>query len=88
MGAHRGLRPGPRGRRVIGRKAAGGYPLSSAHPGGPIARLRPTGDGDKVQVPWWNGQRWGAAGPFGIATLPLDEALDHVASEPAFWIHA
>lgn len=77
-----------RGRRVIVRKAVGGYSLFSAHTGGPIARLRPTGDSDKVQVLWWNGQRWAAAGPFGIATMPLDEALDYVASEPAFWIHA
>jgi hypothetical protein len=73
---------------VMVRKAVGGYSLFSAHTGGPIARLRPTGDGDKVQVLWWDGERWGASGPFGIATLPLDAALDYVASEPAFWIYA
>ena len=39
-----------RGRRVMVRQAVGGHPLFSAHTGGPIARLRPTGDGDKVQV--------------------------------------
>jgi hypothetical protein len=77
-----------RGRRVVVRKAVGGYSLFSARTGGPIARLRPTGDGDKVQVLWWNGRCWGTAGPFGIATVPLDQALDYVASEPAFWIHA
>jgi hypothetical protein len=87
-GAHRGLRSGPRPSGHRAQKAVGGYSLFSAHTGGPIARLRPTGDGDKVQVLWWNGQRWGAAGPFGIATMPLDQALDYVASEPAFWIHA
>jgi hypothetical protein len=54
----------------------------------PIARLRPTGDGDKVEVLWWNGERWGASGPFGVAAMPLDQALDYVASEPAFWIYA
>ena len=28
-----------------------------------------------VQVLWWNGERWGASGAFGIATMPLDDAL-------------
>lgn len=41
-----------------------------------------------VQVLWWNGERWGASGPFGVVTMPLDEALDYLAAEPAFWIHA
>ncbi|WP_244424881.1 hypothetical protein [Methylobacterium nodulans] len=53
-----------------------------------MARLRPTGETDKVQVLWWNGARWGASGPFGIATMPLDAALDYIASEPLFWINA
>jgi len=39
-------------------------------------------------VLWWNGQRWGATGPFGIATMPLDAALDHIALEPHFWTSA
>jgi hypothetical protein len=77
-----------RGGGVIVRKAAGGYSLFGARTGGPIARLRPTGDGDKVEVLWWNGERWGASGPFGVAAMPLDQALDYVASEPAFWIYA
>jgi len=49
-------------------KAGRGYSLLSESTGTPIARLKPTGDADKVQVLWWNGQRWGASGPFGIAT--------------------
>ena len=73
---------------VVVRKAARGYSLFSARTGAPIARLRPTGEADKVQVLWWNGERWGASGPFGIVTMPLDEALDYIATEPAFWIHA
>jgi hypothetical protein len=73
---------------VVVRKLASGYSLFSAYTGTPIARLRPTGDADKVQVLWWNGDRWGASSPFGIVTMPLDEALDYVATEPAFWIHA
>jgi len=73
---------------VIVRKVARGCSLFSAGTGAPIARLRPTGEADMVQVLWWNGERWGASGPFGIATMPLDKALDHIATEPAFWIHA
>jgi hypothetical protein len=73
---------------VVVRKLARGYSLFSARTGAPIARLRPTGEVDKVQLLWWNGERWGASGPFGIVTMPLDEALDYVASEPAFGIHA
>lgn len=56
-------------------KAGCGYSLLSARTGVPIARLEPTGDTDTVQVLWRNGQRWGASGPFGIATMPLDAAL-------------
>ena len=76
-----------RGGGVVVQKAARGYSLGSARSGAPIARLRPTGDGDKVQVLWWSGERWRAPGPFGIVAMPLDEALDYIASEPAFWIH-
>ena len=77
-----------RGGGVMVQKAARGYSLLSERSGAPVARLRPTGDGDKVQVLWWNGERCGASGPFGTVTMPLDEALDYIASEPAFWIHA
>jgi hypothetical protein len=77
-----------RGGGVIVHWAAQGYSLFSARTGAPIARLRPTGEDDNVQVLWWNGQRWGASGPFGIATMSLDKALDYVAAEPDFWIYA
>jgi hypothetical protein len=77
-----------RGGGVIVQKIARAYSLFSEHSGGPIARLRPTGEADKVQVLWWNGERWAASGPFGIATMPLDKALDYIANEPDFWIHA
>lgn len=77
-----------RGSGVSVRKVARGYTLVSERTGAPVARFRPTGDGDKVQVLWWNGERWRASGPFGIVTMPLDRALDYVANEPNFWIHA
>lgn len=77
-----------RGGGVIVSKAARGYTLLSERTGAPIARLRPTGNGDTVQVLWWNGKRWGASGPFGIASMALDRALDYIANEPDFWINA
>jgi hypothetical protein len=52
-----------------------------------VARLRPTEDPAKVQVLWWNGERWKDPGPFGRLTMPVDQALDYITSERAFWIH-
>ncbi len=69
-------------------KAGHGYTLTSQRTRAPLARPKPTGDADKVQVLWWNGQRWSASGPFGIVTMPLGEALNHIASEPHFWTNA
>ncbi len=77
-----------RGGGVAVHRAGRGYTLTSQRTGAPLARLKPTGDADKVQVLWWTGQRWGASGPFGIATMPLEAALDHIASEPHFWTSA
>jgi len=77
-----------RGGGVAVHKAGHGYTLTSERTGAPLARLKPTGDADKVRVLWWNGQRWGASGPFGIVTMPLDAALNHIASEPHFWTNA
>ena len=62
------------------------------HPGGgvlvrKVARFRPTGEADKLQVLCWNGGRWGPSGPFGIATMTLDRALDYVIKEPNFRLH-
>jgi hypothetical protein len=53
-----------------------------------VARLRPTGMGDDVEVLWWRRERWAPFGAFGRLVLPLDQALDCIASEPAFWRHA
>lgn len=57
-------------------RAGRGYSLTNQRTGAPLARLKPTGDADKVQVFWWNGQRWAVSGPFGIATMTLDAVLD------------
>lgn len=77
-----------RGGGVLVRKAGRGYTLVSERSGAPLARLKPAGEGDRVQILWWNGERWGASGPFGIATMPLDRALDSIASDPTFWVNA
>ena len=76
-----------RGGGMIVQRAARGYSRLSQRTGAPLARFRPTGEGDNVQVLWWSGERWGASGPFGIATMPLNKALDYVAAEPDLWIH-
>jgi len=72
---------------VVVDKRGRGYSLLSGRTGAPVARLRPTPDAEKVQVLWWDGERWKAPGPFGTPTMILDQALDFIASEPAFWIH-
>jgi len=77
-----------RGGGVVVHKAGRGYSLLSERTGAPLARLKPTRDADTVQVLWWNGQRWAVPGPFDIATMPLNAALDYIASEPHFWINA
>lgn len=65
-----------------------GYTLTSRQTGGPVARLRPTGSRDEVQVSWWRRQSWATPGDFGPVILPLDEALDYIATEDFFWINA
>ena len=78
--------PWPRGGVEVIR-ANRGYTLYSRRTGGPIARLRPTGKEDTVQVLWWRRDAWAPAGTFG-AVFDLDNALAFVADEPAFWIRA
>jgi hypothetical protein len=77
-----------RGGGVVVRRAANGYSLYSERSGGPVARLKPIGNDDKVRVLAWHREKWGASGPFGVPTMTLDRALDYVASNPFFWIHA
>src|SRR3954453_19691774 len=64
-----------------------GYTLYHAGSGAPVARLRPTAQGDRVEVLHWSlwKEKWTNAGPFGRTVLPLDEALQFIASEDIFW---
>jgi hypothetical protein len=50
--------------------------------------LRPTGENDDVQVLWWRGTGWATPGDFGPLIMPLNEALNFVATESFFWIGA
>src|SRR5215210_5533733 len=84
--------PWPRGGVEVIR-ANRGYTLYSRRTGGPVARLRPTGKEDNVQVLWWRREAWATPawatpGDFGLLTLPLDESLDFVTTESFFWINA
>jgi hypothetical protein len=44
--------PWARNQEVVVTKAGSGYSPLSARTGQPVARLKPTGEGDKVQVLW------------------------------------
>jgi hypothetical protein len=41
-----------------------------------------------VQVLWWRRGSWATPGDFGPVILPLDAALDSIASEGFSWINA
>jgi hypothetical protein len=78
-----------KGGGIIIEKIRGGYSLYLESTGVPIARLRPTGEGDDVEVKRWSSrERWEDIGDFGSIILPLDKALEYVASESIFWIRA
>ena len=83
---HRGLSFPRGGVEVV--RANRGYTLYSRRTEGPVARLRPTGQDDKVQVMWWRETTWAAPGDFGPVVMPLDQALQFIATEGFFWINA
>jgi hypothetical protein len=77
-----------RGGGVVIQKAAKGYSLFREDNGKPIARFRPTGMDDQVEVMWWSQRdKWDQIGDFGPMLMPLDEALEYVAKDPmgCFW---
>ncbi|HZH46238.1 MAG TPA: hypothetical protein VEY31_06345, partial [Roseococcus sp.] len=47
-------------------RANRGYTLYSRRTGAPVARLRPAGQDDKVQVLWWRREGWGNPGPLAV----------------------
>jgi len=77
-----------KGGGVVIQKAAKGYSLYRADNGRPVARLRPTGKGNRVEVMWWSHRdKWDQIGDFGPMNKPLDEALAYIAKDPmgCFW---
>lgn len=76
----------PRG-GVQARRVRGGYTLTAARTGAPVARLRPVPAFERYEVLCWRREAWRPTGAFG-AVLGLDDALAFIASEPAFWILA
>ena len=73
---------------VLVQKQSKGYSLFREDNGRPVARLRPAGKGDLVEVMWWSHRdQWDQIGDFGPMVMPLDEALEYVAKDPIgiFW---
>jgi hypothetical protein len=69
-------------------KTAKGYSLFRENTGEPVARLRPTGQGNQVEVMWWSHRdKWEQIGDFGPMVMPLDAALAYVSRDPMgiFW---
>ena len=65
-----------------------GYTLFAEETGQPIARLRPIGRDDLMELFYWSlrKERWRPVGPFGQTIVPLNEALHIIAGEPIFWV--
>ena len=65
-----------------------GYTLLHAETGVPVARLRPIGQDDQMEILYWSlwKQHWAPVGPFGRTVAPLDQALHIIALEPIFWV--
>jgi hypothetical protein len=77
-----------KGGGVIIQRAAKGYSLFREDNGKPIARLRPTGNDDQVEVMWWSHRdKWEQIGDFGPMLMSLDEALMYIARNAlgCFW---
>jgi hypothetical protein len=77
-----------KGGGVVIRKFGKGYSLFREDNGRPIARLKPTGKGDHVEILWWSHRdKWAQIGDFGPMVMALDEALAYVSKDPigCFW---
>jgi hypothetical protein len=70
-------------RQLVAERCNRGCTVYRAGSGTPIARLRPTGQNDRVDVLYWSlwKERWTSAGPLGWTVLSIDEALRFIASE-------
>lgn len=67
-------------------KDKGAYHLYLLDTEAPIARLKPTGNGDEVRLGYWSHRRkWEDVDDMGGVVLPLDDALEFIANEAIFW---
>ena len=64
----------------------GAYHLYRLETEAPIARLKPTGNGDEVRLGYWSHRRrWEDIDDMGGVVMPLDNALEFIATEGIFW---
>ncbi len=77
----------PRG-AVTAERRNRGYTLYHDLSGAPVARLRPTGRDNSVEVLYWSAwkERWTPTGALGRTIMPIDEALHFIAHEDIFWV--
>ena len=67
-------------------KDKGAYHLYLLETEAPIARLKPTGNGDEVRLGYWSHRRkWEDIDDMGGVVMPLGEALEFIAKEGIFW---
>jgi hypothetical protein len=64
-----------------------GFTLIHAETGVPIARLRPIGRDDLVDILYWSlwKERWVPFGPFGRTATPVEQAVRIVSEAAIFW---
>ena len=69
-------------------RQSNGFSLYREDNGRPIARLRPFGEGDRVEVLWWSHRgKWEQIGDMGPVVMSLEEALSYISRDPmgVFW---
>ena len=75
-----------KGGGVIIKKVQNGYNLYLTATDAPIARLKPVGTDDEMRIRLWSYRgHWKDVGDFGGIILPLEEALDEIATNEIFW---
>ena len=64
-----------------------GFTLIHAETGVPVARLRPIGRDDLVEILYWSlwKERWVPFGPFGQTAAKVEQAVRIIAQDPIFW---
>jgi hypothetical protein len=69
-------------------RQSNGISLYREDNGRPIARLRPFGEGDRVEVLWWSHRgKWEQIGDMGPVVMSLEEALSYISRDSigVFW---